>query len=335
MKYKIIFAMVILMVILIAVASAPSDLVNWITGASPISNTSVQVAGWRVANYGSLENSWQHKQNDPAYWVYVAKAMQAKFPGSSPGGIYGIGHIETNGRTYMPFQAPAGYSGIAYVDFQKNEVIGDGNDYTDEDLTAFDNADMKILLQIEPGSADVSRLATMILDKYKSHPSVAGFAVDLEWYKDNVCSGGCVLTTPVLNSWVSAVKSVNPNYVLSVKHFDSSKISGTVPGVIYNTDACCFATFDQAIKDYVAWYNRFPNNPLIYQIGYNLAEDSGMSCVNCGDAKWWNVLKDPPVDIINAIKSQAPNANIYAVYWVDFSVHKLFPVTSYERNNMG
>jgi hypothetical protein len=321
MKYKM---LIVAIVILVAIVSY--ELVNRTTGNVPVSNVSVQVAGWRVVNYGSIENPWQHTQNDPTYWVYVAREMQAKFPGSSPGGIYGIGHVETNGRTYMPFHAPTGYSGIAYVDFQTNEIIGDGHDYTDEDLTAFDNASMKILLQVEPGSANVSELATMILNKYKSHKSVVGFSVDLEWYEDNVCPGGCVLTTAVLNEWVSTVKSIDSNYVISVKHFDPSKISGTVPGVIYNTDTCCFATFDEAIKDYVTWYNRFPNNPLIYQIGYNLKESSGKSCVNCGDTKWWSLLNDPPIDIVNAIKSHAPNANIWAVCWVDFSVHKLFPV---------
>ena len=323
MKHKIlVLAIFILLVSIVTIASA----LTWMLGNSqPVAIPTAQVAGWRVVNYGSLENSWQHTQNDPAYWIYVAKAMQAKFPGSAPGGVYGIGHIETNGRTYMPFKAPTG-SGMAYVDFQTNEVIGDSHDYTDEDLAAFDNASMKILLQVEPGSADVSKLATMILTKYRSHPSVVGFAVDLEWYKNNVCSDGCVLTTVELNKWISAVKAVNPNYLISVKHFDSAHISGTVPGVIYNTDTCCFNTFNEAINDYVAWYNRFPNNPLIYQIGYNLAAGSGISCVGCGDAKWWVPLSDPPVDIMNAIKSKAPDANIYAVYWVDFSVQKIFPV---------
>ncbi len=40
---------------------------------------------------------------------------------------------------------------------------------------------------------------------------------------------------------------------------------------------------------------------------------------------WWSKLSDPASSMINPVISARPNANIGAVYWVDFSVLKAFP----------
>ena len=49
------------------------------------SGASIQTAGWRSSEYGY--------QSDPVYLIDMANQMAAKFPGSSPGGVYVVGEI--------------------------------------------------------------------------------------------------------------------------------------------------------------------------------------------------------------------------------------------------
>jgi hypothetical protein len=272
----------------------------------------VKVAGFRSSDYGGPLNGNNngHDQTDPAYWVSVAQRMQAKFPGSSPGAQYVVGYIETpETNTYMPFPAPAGYEGMANVDFGPTGV-------EEQMLTAFDAAGMKVILQVEPGNANVPMLATMILNKFKGHSSVVGFGVDVEWLRwVGSNSMGSQTNDAEIQTWLDAVHAINPNYKLLIKHWDPTWLgSGHVAGVTYVTDSLNHGSYSAAITDYVSWANHFSGSEIGYQIGYE------------EDMVWWLPMADPAPTIIADIKTQVPTANIYNVYWVDFAVTKEFPV---------
>jgi hypothetical protein len=282
------------------------------TATPPPTPSIVSVAGFRSSDYGGPLNGNQygHDQVDPAYWVSVAQRMQAKFPGSSPGAQYVVGYIETpETNTYMPFPAPAGYEGMPNVDFGPTGV-------EEQMLTAFDAAGMKIILQVEPGDADVPRLATMILNKFKQHPSVVGFGVDVEWLRWMGSNQmGSKTNDTEIQTWLNAVHAINPTYKLLIKHWDPTWLgSGHVPGVTYITDSLNHGSYNAAITDYVSWANHFSGSEIGYQIGYE------------EDMSWWLPMADPATTIIADIKTQVPTANIYSVYWVDFAITKEFPV---------
>jgi hypothetical protein len=279
----------------------------------------VKVAGFRSSDYGGPSNGnvYGHDQNDPAYWVSVAQRMQAKFPGSYPGAQYVVGYIETpETSTYMPFPAPAGYERMANVDFAKTNGVEEAM------LTAFDNVDMKVILQVEPGDANVSELATMILNKFKNHSSVVGFGVDTEWLNAYSYKDGRPATDAEIQNWLKAVHDVNSSYKLLVKHWLPDHLgSGHIEGVTYVTDSLNVGSYQEALNEYVGWAKTFNGSEIGYQIGYE------------EDMTWWLPMDDPAPTIIADIKVQVPTANIYNVYWVDFAVGEEFPVITEPKSS--
>src|SRR5450759_3036011 len=284
----------------------------WKNGA--YTNQIVKVAGFRSSDYGgpSNDNKYGHGQIDPAYWIMVGQQMTAKFPGSSPGAQWVVGYVETPAiSTFMPFPAPEGYEGM------KNVTFGDSNGVEEEMLTAFDNAGMKIILQVEPGDANVSELATMILNKFKNHSSVVGFGVDTEWLNAWSYKDGRPATDAEIQTWLNAVHATNPNYKLLVKHWLPSHLgSGHIAGVTYVTDSQDIGSYQGAVDEYVNWANVFKGSEIGYQIGYE------------EDMNWWLPMADPAKSLITDIKTKVPSANIYNVYWVDFAITKEFPVST-------
>jgi len=272
------------------------------------STTNSMVAGWRSSEYGN-DNQWGHDQSDPAYWINVAQQMSSKFPGSTPGGVLVVGEIDGNPgtatSTFMPFPKPSGtYPNVTFGTTDAIEPL----------LTAYDNAGLKVYLQVESADADVPMLMDLIMNRYKQHPSVMGFGVDVEWYHQKQYSDGRPLTDSEVNSWATKVTTFNPNYSLMVKHWDWNYLSNARPSnVLFLTDSEQLGSLSNATSEYIAWIDHFGSAQVGFQIGYP------------SDMSWWGNLSDPASSIINPVIDARPNANIGAVYWVDFSVLKAFP----------
>jgi len=285
-----------------------------ISFVSALDTNQPQVVGWRTSDYGT-EDPTAVAQENFSYYIEVAKGMALKFPGSRPGGIYTIGYID-NDEIALPSQLES--------------TIGDMNGvhYDSENadpeimLTAFDAAGLDIILSIEPGTADVNELAAKILDKYKQHSSVKGFGLDAEWYKSE--TGEVVMTAEEAISFRDTVKSVNPNYKVLIKHYDSSKLPKGIKDITYLTDTCGFDSKSEAIAEYVAWADYFSNSEVAYQFGYDKLE--------CGeDSNWWKALAPSPglgesASEITAEIRASINNSIYGVYWADFTILTQFPI---------
>jgi hypothetical protein len=249
----------------------------------------------------------------------VAQSESAKYPGSKPGGIYVLGGIGTS-ETNMPFSRPPGSANIANVVYDTSG--GWGPDPVPF-LNAFDAAGMKVILQVEPGMADISQLATMILNNFKNHPCVDGFGVDVEWWNSSGNSNDNPIPASVVNSLVSAVHAVNPAYKVVIKHYDSSVLPGGIAGVTYLIDGCGYSNFSEAVSDYVNWAQTFSgsNTDIGYQMLYVAI---GGDCLP-NDRNWWGSLNNPQVQLINAVYANVPSANIYCAYIVDFSLGYTYP----------
>jgi hypothetical protein len=276
-----------------------------------------KVAGWRSSYYGTQENG--HGQTDPPYFVCVAQSEATKYPGSKAGGLYILGGIGTS-ETNMPFSRPPGSANIPNVFYDTTGAWGPN---PEPFLSAFDAAGMEVILQVEPGRADISQLATMILNNFKNHPCVVGFGVDVEWWNSSGNSNSNPIPVSVVNSLVNAVHAINPLYKVVLKHYDPSVLPTGIFGVTYLLDGCGYNSFNEAVSDYVNWAQTFssPNTDIGYQMLYvSIGEDCTPN-----DHNWWGSLNNPEVQLINAVYTSVPTAKIYCSYIVDFSLLLTYP----------
>jgi hypothetical protein len=261
------------------------------------SGSYLPLAGWRSSAYGYQTGS------PPSYWINVAKDISSKFPGTTPGGIWLVGETDGDPATgtilYMPSSGT--YSNIRF----------EGGDIAEPYLTAFDNAGVKVILQVEPMNADVNTLIGIVMNRYKNHPSVIGFGVDNEWYK--TCSEGCKATAAEVTSWDNTLHAINSNYVLMIKHFDEAKLPTGIPAdVLVVDDDEQNGNLNTLVSEHVAMASHYPNNPYGAQYGYP------------SDSNIWSSMSNPVKQIGDAIKTALSN-RIISVFWVDFSIKTIYP----------
>jgi hypothetical protein len=293
---------ILLMVLLLAGCAAPA--VPAQTG-TPVPSTPTLVptprplpalgAGFRYSTYGTQED------HGPAYWASVGERMAAKFPGSRPQTIWIVGNIYDQG-TYLNFPCETDDPNIkcGYVDM--NEAA----------LTLFDEKGVDVWLQVEAGNADIEEVIRIVLNQYKHHPCVLGFGMDVEWYKTTDGPLGVPISDEEAERWVKAVRAIDPNYRIFLKHWEIDWMPPTYrEGILFVNDHQQFESQDAMIENFTAWGKHFAPHPVGYQYGYY------------ADRVWWKNLQDPPGDIGRAILAQNPNTA--ALYWVDFTVLEVFP----------
>ncbi len=342
MKLRVATGILITLLILTSAASAYqtnqdqiSSFLNWVTDflqgkfltGAITSSAPVTYAGWRSSDYG-IETSTGVAQSNTKYYVNVAKGMVKQYPGAIPAGYYTVGYIGDSTGTVLPSQLQSALGTMSSVSYDTQADPG-------AMLTAADAAGMKIILAVEPGNVNLPTLATKMLTYYKSHPSLAGFGVDVEWYKGQ--SGTVAMTAADATTLRNAIEAVNPDYKLVLKHYTPQMLPKGVDHVVYLTDTCLFSSFDDAMNrpfaqeggGYIAWVDYFAPNPVAFQFGYNSETLDGETP---DDQAWWGPLgtEGKPAKVItDAIITARPDAQIYASYWVDFTIKTQFP-TNYD-----
>lgn len=270
-------------------------------------NSNVSLAGFRASRINSSypDNVFP----DENYWVYVGQGMSRKFTNSSPSSIWLVSIYEGNGNTRVSFP------------YNSKNILSSDSDLNEEYLKRFDNEGIKIFLQVEPGSANVDTLINVVLKRYGSHSSVVGFGIDVEWLDADNFNEGKKVTDAEAQRWESLVKSFNPNYQLFLKHYSPEWMPPTYRGnIIFIDDGQQFTSMDQMKYYFKIWSKNFPNNKVSYQIGYP------------SDETWWKELPDPAKNIGNVLIDAIPN--LYGLYWVDFSITKIFPMNVTWINNL-
>ncbi len=267
---------------------------------TPTPSGSAILAGWRSSAYGFQTGG------KASYWINVAKAISNKIPGSTPAGIWLVGETDGSPATgtllYMP--SSGSYPNIKFQ----------GGDITEPYLTAFDEAGIKIILQVEPMNADINTLIDIVMNRYKHHPSVIGFGVDNEWYK--TCTDGCKATTADVISWNNKLHSINPNYTLMIKHFEESKLpTGITTDILVVCDDEQNGNLSTLVSEHKSMSSQYPNNKFGAQIGYP------------SDKNIWGSMSDPIKQIGSAIKTEIGRP--ISVFWVDFSIKEVFPTSQY------
>ena len=240
----------------------------------------------------------------PDYWVDLTKQVASSIPGTSPAGIAIVGAVDIHrGRCTLSFPSNKTYQHIFFETQDINE------DY----LTAFDDNGIKIWLQVEPGFADINQLIDLVLERYGHHPSVLGFAVDLEWRWGWPQTQKTVpVTDEEANQWLNKTKSHNPNYKLFLIHWLTEVMPPTArKDIVFIDDGQHFDGLDSLVDDFKLWGENFSQTDVGYQVGYE------------SDQNWWSKLEKPPREIGSALIKNIPNCRF--VFWTDETIFGLFP----------
>ncbi len=252
-------------------------------------------AGFRYSTYGPLYDP------GPEYWADVGQQMALRFPGATPQAIWIVGIVSGKG-TLLNFPANP-------TDRLIQGLMDDGNK---EALTLFDELGVQVWLQVEPGNAPVEELIHIMLERYGHHPCVIGVGVDVEWYQSYIEPEGQAVTDAEAEAWLAAARSHGEQYRLFLKHWLIEKMPPTArDGILFVDDSQHFSSLDVMADEFADWGEAFAPAPVAFQYGYD------------SDRKWWKELEDPPGEIGERILAAVPNTE--GLYWVDFTVLRVFP----------
>jgi hypothetical protein len=252
-------------------------------------------AGFRYSEYGPDYDP------GPQYWLRVGQEMAERFPASGPETVWIVSRLKDDG-TLLNFPVEDGHPLITGSETDENEAA----------LDLFDRHGFRVWLQAEPGHAPVEDLIDIILERYKHHPSVVGFGVDVEWFESTEKPEGRPVTDAEAKAWLEAVRRHNPDYRLFLKHWEIEKMPPTVrEGLLFIDDSQILPSLDAMVDEFADWGRAFAPAPVGFQYGYP------------SDRPWWSKLDDPPGDVGRAILDRVPNTE--GLYWVDFTVLDLFP----------
>ena len=239
----------------------------------------------------------------PEGWGKGLATLAGYLPGAQKAAIWIVGTVsEETGAAQLEF--PGDGHEYPHVTFA-------AEDRHEEYLRYFDEHDIQVFLQVEPGLADVPTLIDLVLNRYGQHPSVIGFGVDVEWYKDTR-TGGIPVTNTVAQEWEERVKAHNPAYRLFLKHWLSEKMPPAYrEGMMFLDDSQMFDSLDGMVGEFKAWGKTFAPTPVGFQYGYR------------SDREWWDALSNPPKEIGQALINEIPN--VTDLYWVDFTAEEIWP----------
>lgn len=257
-------------------------------------------AGLRASSYGIQPFP------APDWWLASSQSMAGRFPDAQPTVIWIVGVVGEAGEVWLNFPADTP-TDDPYLRFEDS-------DFNEEYLQAFDQAGVRVWLQVEPGQADVASLIDLVLGRYGGHPSVAGFGIDVEWYQQDKYTEGRPVGDAEAQRWRSRVDTHNPDYVLFLKHWLPEKMPpGYRQGLVFVDDSQEFSSMQMMVDEFEIWGETFGPAPVAFQYGYQ------------SDQPWWGALDDPPREIGETLIERLPN--LAGLFWVDFTAEQLWPLS--------
>lgn len=193
----------------------------------------------------------------------------------------------------------------------------DGPDIHEAFLNHFDTLGIDVILAVETGHAETDTIMDIVMKRYKHHPSVIGYGVDVEWRtKDaDLPNYGRKVSDDEAESLDKKLKESygNPNYRLVLKHWDTRWMPPTYRGtnndIIFINDGQSFADQASQLSFFEDWCDTYENNDVMFQIGYE------------SDHPWWKDMKNPVKTIGDAIAAKKSPTQNAGMLWVDFSAN--------------
>ena len=268
---------------------------DWLDLVSP-----VRWAGIRVSSYGIRGSFGEDNFPTPQEMASYSGKVASCYEGSTGACILIVGTVSE--RTWD--------CRLAFpLSHEIDRVTGREDDFYEAYLDAYDKAGYDVWLQVEPGEADLVDLAKEVLNRYKHHKSVKGFGIDVEWHKTAGTNGyGVKLTDEEAARVLAAVREVNPEYTLFVKHWDSGWLPDAADGLIFVNDSQQFRSLDQMKDEFSGWAFLYEPCPVMVQIGYD------------ADRRVWGKMENPILELGTALQNECTYGNDLGIIWVDFTL---------------
>ena len=262
----------------------------------------IEWVGFRFSVNGVKKEKNFGKVPDGDSWVGFVNKIKRNFnDDAKPTVIVIVNHI-TNDDTACGFffPAPKGYSESKYILF-------DSSDKFEEILTKFDEEGINVWLQLEPGNNDLLKPTEITFKQYGHHSCVKGLGIDLEWWYRGDDGKGSKISDEQAKEVVDYVRSINPEYTVFVKHWNTKYMPPTYrDGLIFIDDSQGFDSLTKAKKEFKEWAETYKDNPVFFQIGYE------------ADRELW---EKRPADFAKAIAEEVTQYNKHVgIIWVDFTM---------------
>jgi len=266
-------------------------------------------SGGKVAYAGARSSSYGISPfPSPCGWGKAMSTYAGYHPGSAPAGVWIVGNLSGSG---VSLQFPHPGDGRNYG----SRIKFASSDKHERFLDYFDEQGIKVWLQVEPGFADMPTLIDLVINRYKHHPSVLGFGVDVEWFNPRGADLNDPVTDALAQRWETRLKTHGTKYTLFLKHFDQSSMPPTYRGeIVFVDDSQYFDTTEGFLAEMKAWADRYYPNTVLYQIGY------------APDKKWWN-KEAKPIPKTMATKLATVTRQDFGVAWVDFTLRDVLPTS--------
>lgn len=240
------------------------------------------------------------------YAVRAAEALAARFaPDAEPVVVWTVTYYVGAGDIAATFPHPGDgrtYPHVAFAATDRSEAL----------LDAFDEAGVRVWLQVEPGAASMNDLVDLVLGRYGSHPCVVGFGVDVEWLDAQADPLGRPVTDAEAQGWEARVKGRKAAAALFLKHFMTNRMPPAYRGgILFVDDSQEFSGLPSMVNEFDGWGTKFAPNGSGFQVGYPV------------DRPWWSVLTDPPLAVGQALRADIPSLKTYL--WVDFTLTEVVP----------
>lgn len=229
--------------------------------------------------------------------------MEALYPGSVGTFVWIVGSVNGspgNQNCLLNFPLGEAVPGAVGFPLDENEAF----------LRLADERGYDVWLQVEPGDADLVALAGATMKRYRSHPSVKGFGVDVEWYRTKDTDGrGTRVSDALAQGLVDRVRSINPNYGVFLKHWDPLWMPPTArDGLVFVDDSQGHESLESMRAEFQAWATAFRPSPVLFQIGYESDQDL------------WGSYPNPVQDLGNFLTEGLPAGQSVGIVWVDFTL---------------
>jgi hypothetical protein len=242
-----------------------------------------------------------------SYWENATNFVNSKVPNTGRLDIWVIGVDWPDGKGYdmchLTFPKPSGtYQHFDFSDTDDSEAY----------LSSFDAGGIKVLLEIEPGDADIPTAIDLALTQYGHHSCVAGISIDIEWIHPSSYPDGKAVTDTDASTWLAKIKSYDPNYILNLVHWKTNEMPPKFrdANLILQDDGLNLRSYAKMLSSFKDWGHHFSNANVGFIVGFD------------EDWSWISKLSDPADTIMNSIFSGVPNCR--AVYWAPWTIPDIF-----------
>ena len=322
MKKKVLIVLALIMAVALVMISCEGD--------QNIGPCTVKWAGIRYSEYGIRRTFGKNNYPTPSKTASLINKMQGYYEDSTGAIILIVGLMHGDDSCSLTFPTSSGY---------KDKYVEDSDeDEYEELLTVLDSSGISVWLQVEPGNADLVKLAKEVMTHYKHHPCVKGFGIDVEWYRPAGTDGyGTRLSSSLADQVLAAVREVGEDYTVFVKHWDWKWLPEAKEGFIYVNDSQNFLDLDEEITndeinalvntiaisdandaarmmrmDFSDWARHFAPCPVMFQIGYQ--KDKPI---------WKRLYSNPAKELGDYILSGCNSGNDVGIIWVDFTLSEV------------